>query len=315
MKIKDLEYFIVTTQSSSISEAAEKLYIAQPSLTKAIQRLEREIGVPLFDRRRDGVVLTDAGQKILPQARQMVEYYNEWLDLGRQTALEGLEIYVSRAYSDMFLPHILINFRQRYPELPINFSTARSADLYLSRNTKTPVISLFSCDAPSRKVCTEIQGNGPIVLLRGEIHCLVSRYSPLAHRESVTVEDLGELFYVLPGSSHTEGSSSLSSPKISSDILSALPSNHVITVESLANVISQVAENPQTFVTSFYPALLRYPQVRSGELVAIPFRDYRQPTELCLFYSKQAYQQYPVMAELITTIYNAFREFSDSLEL
>lgn len=51
MKIKVLEYFITLAESQSINEAAGKLYIAQPSLTKALQLFEAEIGTQLFQRK------------------------------------------------------------------------------------------------------------------------------------------------------------------------------------------------------------------------------------------------------------------------
>ena len=74
MKLKVLEYFIALAESKSINEAAQKLYIAQPSLTKALHLFEKEIGLPLFHRTKAGITLTEAGRKILPEARQMVEY-------------------------------------------------------------------------------------------------------------------------------------------------------------------------------------------------------------------------------------------------
>lgn len=64
LKIKALEYFITLAESQSINEAAQKLYIAQPSLTKALQLFEKEIGVQLFHRTKSGIQLTEAGKKI-----------------------------------------------------------------------------------------------------------------------------------------------------------------------------------------------------------------------------------------------------------
>lgn len=81
LKIKVLEYFITLAESQSINEAAGKLYIAQPSLTKALQLFEAEIGTQLFQRKKTGIQLTEAGKRILPEAKQMVEYYNGWLSL------------------------------------------------------------------------------------------------------------------------------------------------------------------------------------------------------------------------------------------
>lgn len=68
MTIKALEYFIVTAQSHSINEAAKKLYVAQPSLTKTLQNLEEELGFLLFIRRKSGIELTESGRQILPEA-------------------------------------------------------------------------------------------------------------------------------------------------------------------------------------------------------------------------------------------------------
>ena len=85
MKIKTLEYFITVAESRSINEAAKKLYIAQPGLTKALQGLEDEIGCTLLYRDGTGIRLTAEGEKILPEARQIVAYYNSWLALSQQS--------------------------------------------------------------------------------------------------------------------------------------------------------------------------------------------------------------------------------------
>ena len=86
MKLKTLEYFVVLADSRSINEAAQRLYVAQPSLTKALQQMEQELGGQLFFRNKAGITLTEMGQRILPQARQMVEWYNGWLSLPRNSS-------------------------------------------------------------------------------------------------------------------------------------------------------------------------------------------------------------------------------------
>lgn len=111
MKIKTLEYFIALAESRSINEAAQKLYIAQPSLTKALQLFEDEIGVQLFLRKKSGIQLTGAGEKILPEAKQIVAYYNGWLDLSRQRALQVVNIYIQFSFPNFLLPDVLLEFR------------------------------------------------------------------------------------------------------------------------------------------------------------------------------------------------------------
>lgn len=313
MKIEALQYFVVTAQSQSITESAKKLYMTQPSLTKAIHNLETELGFSLFERSKNGIVLTEEGRSMFPQAKQVVEYYQEWMQLGKKNELKGLNIYISRSFADMFLPRILVKFRQRYPELNINFEAVRNPDLYLSRNTETPVIALLACEEQDMQKCTKIQGNIPITLMEGTFRCLVSSKSPLAHKETVTLEDLKNYFLVLPGA-RVITESYLSSSLGASEIISSCPPSHIITVESVSNVISVVSDNPQTYANSHYPSLCRYRQFQSGELFSIPVEGYDESVNICLFYSKQAYRKHPVMAELITSICNAFQEFSDRLE-
>lgn len=73
MTLVQLRYLIQVAESGSISAAAEKLFIAQPSLSKAIAELESEMGVTIFARSSRGVELTEEGARFLAYARQVVE--------------------------------------------------------------------------------------------------------------------------------------------------------------------------------------------------------------------------------------------------
>lgn len=66
---KDLENFIAVAHSRTLSEASEKLEMAQPSLSLAIKKLETELNLPLFIRGRHGIKLTPQGRMILPEAQ------------------------------------------------------------------------------------------------------------------------------------------------------------------------------------------------------------------------------------------------------
>lgn len=68
MEIHQLTYFVAVVETGSFSRAAERCRIAQPSLSQQIQKLELELGEPLFDRLRRRVMLTDAGRNLLPRA-------------------------------------------------------------------------------------------------------------------------------------------------------------------------------------------------------------------------------------------------------
>ncbi|WP_230860516.1 LysR family transcriptional regulator [Actinoplanes aureus] len=73
METRELRYFITVAEELHFSRAAERLGIAQPPLSRAIQQLERRLGVTLLERNRHGVTLTGAGQVLLDEARVILD--------------------------------------------------------------------------------------------------------------------------------------------------------------------------------------------------------------------------------------------------
>ncbi|WP_049569345.1 LysR family transcriptional regulator [Nonomuraea sp. SBT364] len=73
MQLQQLAYFVAVAESRHFTHAAERMRVAQPSLSKQIKALETELGAPLFSRARGNVTLTAAGEALLPLARRMLE--------------------------------------------------------------------------------------------------------------------------------------------------------------------------------------------------------------------------------------------------
>src|SRR5271155_3357809 len=69
MELRHLRSFVAIAEERSFTRAAERLWVAQPGLSTQIRRLERELGVQLFERHARGVYLTDAGELFLERAR------------------------------------------------------------------------------------------------------------------------------------------------------------------------------------------------------------------------------------------------------
>ncbi len=76
MTLVQLKYVIAVAGENSLNEAAKKLYISQPSLSAAIRSLEKEIGIELFQRLKNGIRITAEGEEFLGYARQVVEQYD-----------------------------------------------------------------------------------------------------------------------------------------------------------------------------------------------------------------------------------------------
>lgn len=72
MEMHQLRYFVAAAEAGSVSRAAERCHVAQPSLSQQLKKLEDDLGVTLFDRFGRGVVLTDAGRTLLPKARRIL---------------------------------------------------------------------------------------------------------------------------------------------------------------------------------------------------------------------------------------------------
>ena len=72
MNLRQLEYFVAVAENRSILKAAQSIHISQPSVSVQIKALEDELGVPLFERRRDGVILTPEGEEFLQHARAVL---------------------------------------------------------------------------------------------------------------------------------------------------------------------------------------------------------------------------------------------------
>ena len=184
MKITTLEYFIAVAEAGSIRAAAQKLYLAQPSLTKSLQSMEQELGVQLFTRTSSGIRLTIAGETILPQARQVIALYNGWLELGTVTSWKKVDVYSHISLAEFLVPDILLRLRESYPELTVSYQTEAQPERYLSADAQEPHL-ILTLGSPQVDLSRELKAlnNRKVVLASGVYGCLVNRLSPLAQRE------------------------------------------------------------------------------------------------------------------------------------
>ncbi|MCA2230014.1 LysR family transcriptional regulator [Nonomuraea aurantiaca] len=73
MEIRQLRYFVTVADEGGFARAAERLQIVQPAVSQQVARLERELGVRLFDRSTRQIRLTGAGERLLPEARALLD--------------------------------------------------------------------------------------------------------------------------------------------------------------------------------------------------------------------------------------------------
>jgi len=86
VELRHLRYLVAVADAGTFTHAAERMFIAQPTLSQQIRRLEEMVGTPLLDRRRDGVQLTDAGSVLLDESRTVLALVEHGVRRSRQAA-------------------------------------------------------------------------------------------------------------------------------------------------------------------------------------------------------------------------------------
>ena len=86
LELRHLRYFAAVADAGTFTRAADQMFIAQPTLSQQIRRLEEIIGTPLLHRRRDGVRLTAAGTVLLDAARDVLSQVDHGVSRTRQAA-------------------------------------------------------------------------------------------------------------------------------------------------------------------------------------------------------------------------------------
>jgi DNA-binding transcriptional LysR family regulator len=116
MEFRHLKYILAVSETANFTRAAERLFLAQPSLSKQIKDLEDEIGFPIFVRHRDGVRTTPAGQMIITYAQEALSARGEIITMAR--AVHNGEVAPLRlGFSPFVNPELLEFFRDGYASL------------------------------------------------------------------------------------------------------------------------------------------------------------------------------------------------------
>lgn len=126
------QVFMAVAGQLSFSKAAESLFISQPAVTKHIRELERKLNLPLFDRKGNKIYLTQAGQLVYNQLKQIKQKYDELnFEIGRLTdSYQGqLRIGASSTIAQYLLPQHLATFHLKYPHIELFLLNGNSAEM------------------------------------------------------------------------------------------------------------------------------------------------------------------------------------------
>lgn len=156
MEFHQLRDFVAVAATGNFSQAAHRCRVAQPSLSKAVQRLEAEMGTKLFVRSKRGTVLTASGEilhrhalKIINEVEQAKQEMAERNGLGRGTVRVG----VLPTISPYFIPRVLAQFAQTYPALEVVVVEDRAVPLLHRIDVSELDLALLSPPIPTMVLC------------------------------------------------------------------------------------------------------------------------------------------------------------------
>jgi len=125
MEFRHLKYIVAVAEIANFTRAAERLFLAQPSLSKQIKEFEDGIGIQIFLRNRDRVYITPGGQMIVSYAQEALRARDEIIKAARAVHLGEIPV-LRIGFSCFIHPEILQPFRETYarlfPECPMQLS-------------------------------------------------------------------------------------------------------------------------------------------------------------------------------------------------
>lgn len=186
MELRQLNYFVKLAETLNFSTASKELFISQSTLSHQILQLENELQQPLFQRNSHEVTLTEAGQELLPLAKETLHSAdNCLLRLEELKNLEGGELNIGVTFSfASIMAETVTAFLRKYPHVKMNVTQSTMADLIARlENHELDFVLAFKPTNPHPKIESR-------VLFHHRLAAIVNDGHPLAKRSAITFEEL-----------------------------------------------------------------------------------------------------------------------------
>lgn len=274
MNLNELRYAVAVAQMRNFRRAAEKCFVTQPALSLAIQKLEDELGVRLFERSRTEVTLTPIGARIVEQAQRVLEEaarVPEIAKQGRDQLAGALKLGVIFTVAPYLLPELIPVLHRKAPHMPLEVEENLTANLdVLLRNGRIDVAILALPFA--------VPGINILPLYDEPFTVVVPKEHAWAKRSAIRTEELSSEKVLMLASGHC----------FSNQVLEACPELHqegreVRQGNSLETIRNMVASG---LGISVLPASAEAPRYRSPLLKVIPFKSPAPTRRIALAWRK-----------------------------
>lgn len=181
MNINHYEYVIKIAKTKNFSKAAELLFISQPALSQCISRLEKKLGVQLFERDTINVSITEAGKIFIDDAKKILEINNDLLVKMQKLSnkpLNQITIGISQFYGKYFIPKIIPIFKNYMPSTNINIKESESSILEENLLQEIIDLAIFPVPVQSKQILYEPFYKEKILLAANSSNNILKHFQP-----------------------------------------------------------------------------------------------------------------------------------------
>ena len=194
MTLQQLKYAITVAQTGTITEAAEKLYISQPSLTNAIHELEKEMNIEIFTRTNKGIIVSKDGEDFLGYARQVLEQA-EVLEDKYKGGGGGKKKFCISTQHYSFAVNAFVDLIKKYgqDEYDFNIRETQTYEIIEDVAKMNSELGIIFMDDFNDVVLNKILKSNDLEfhqLYSAKPHVFISRRHPLAGKQIITNEQL-----------------------------------------------------------------------------------------------------------------------------
>ncbi len=178
MEFRQLKTFRVVAETLSFTKTAEKLFMAQSSVSAQIRSLEDELDVKLFDRIGRSVMITDAGRKLFEYARKMEDMTDEIRSeiTDSRYAKGRLTIRIPETLASVYIPEIIARYHKTKPEVSLNLINCSDLQLREELNSgRIDLAYLMIDEIGLEEVNIHQLKTEKLVLVAGHSHALTNK--------------------------------------------------------------------------------------------------------------------------------------------
>ncbi len=267
MTLTQLNYIITIAETKSINKAAELLYVSQPSLTSAVQELEKELGIILFNRSGRGVTLTNDGAEFLLYAKQLYGQYETILEkYGENGSLKKKFGVSTQHYS--FAVKAFVDMAKQFDMSKYEFAIreTKTAEVISDVSTMKSEIGVLYLSDFNRKSMEKLLRSAGLEfhhLIDCQAYVYLWKNHPLAKEESISFSQLSDY----PCLAFEQGDNS--SFYLAEEILSTNEYPRIIRANDRATMLNlMVGLNGYTLCSGIICE-----ELNGNEFAAVPFRD------------------------------------------